>query len=124
MKIRIKGDSLRLRLDKADIDVLHQEGKVEESTSTAGMKFCYGLEESTVHTNLFASADNNKITVFIPKQMSEEWSVDDIVGFDFLQENEDGTSLKLLVEKDFKCLTPRNEDESNAFPNPQEKHSC
>ena len=39
---------------------------------------------------------------------------------DLFLENED--KLSILVEKDFKCLTDRSEDESDMFPNPKESH--
>ena len=33
--------------------------------------------------------------------------------------------LSILIEKDFKCLTDRpNEDESDLFENPINKHDC
>ena len=32
---------------------------------------------------------------------------------------DDGSTLKVLVEKDFACLTEREEDESDMFPHPE-----
>jgi hypothetical protein len=31
---------------------------------------------------------------------------------------DDGEELRILIEKDFQCLAPREEDESDMFPHP------
>ncbi|MCZ2130441.1 MAG: hypothetical protein LC109_09265 [Bacteroidia bacterium] len=57
------------------------------------------------------------ITVFMPKSWIEKWDENDQVGFD----GYDAHGLYILVEKDFQCLSPRAEDESDLYPNPDAK---
>lgn len=121
MKIRIRGNSIRYRLDKADIGALKEHGKVEEEThiGAASLHFCVRigdkhkvkLEGSGVHMSILA-------------EKAKEWIDTDLVGIQFEQQNADNSVLKILIEKDFKCLTEREEDDSNAFENPLSKHEC
>lgn len=44
---------------------------------------------------------------------------------EFSMPNQDGSAVGVLIEKDFKCLVPRGEDDRHAFDNPLEgKASC
>jgi hypothetical protein len=62
---------------------------------------------------LSAIFENNKITMFMPQLMANNWGLSDKVGFEY-QDNE----LFLLVEKDFKCLDNIAEDQHDNYPNP------
>jgi hypothetical protein len=121
MKIRIRGNSIRYRLDKTDIQALKENGKVEEETRIGAMSlhFCVRvgdkqkvkLEGSGVHMSILA-------------EKAAEWMDTELVGIEFEQQNPDNSVLKILIEKDFKCLTEREEDDSSAFENPLAKHDC
>ncbi len=53
------------------------------------------------------------------------WATTNQVSIRGEQQLEDGSTLGILVEKDFQCLTEReDEDESDMFPNPQAGSSC
>ena len=115
MKLRIKGDSIRIRLSQNEVTELVKEGEVWSTCHVAKNHLIYGLIK-TKEDDMNASFENNKMIIHIPEEHLKEWDVNEIVGFDHT--NEDG--LYLLVEKDFQCLKPReHEDESNLFPNPQ-----
>ena len=50
-----------------------------------------------------------------------QWADSEQVSIEAVQTIDDGSELKILVEKDFACLTPREgEDESDLFPHPEE----
>jgi hypothetical protein len=47
------------------------------------------------------------------------WAASELVSIDGEQGLDDGSVLRILVEKDFACLAPRaGEDESDMFPHP------
>ena len=115
MKIRIKGNSLRYRLNKSDINNFAENGYLEEHTSFGMQKLVYALQKNT-DNNLSAQFEDNKITLYMPNQLVNEWHLTDIVGF----ENRHN-GLYLLVEKDFKCLDNVAEDQSDNYPNPLAK---
>ncbi|ACU57712.1 DUF7009 family protein [Chitinophaga pinensis] len=122
MKIRIRGNSIRYRLDKKDVDILKNDGKVEESTviGAGQLHFCLKAKEGA--TSPFIKLEGPAVHLSFPKEQVRQWIDTDQVGFSAEIPNADGSSLHILVEKDFKCLTERNEDDSNAFDNPLE--SC
>jgi hypothetical protein len=112
MKIRIKGNSLRYRLTKSDVNSLAGDGYIQEQTNFMEQSLTYAIKTSEGDT-LKAGYINNVITLFIPGFMIAELSNTDKVGF----EEKEGP-LYLLVEKDFTCLDNVDEDQSDNYPNP------
>lgn len=115
MKIRIKGNSLRYRLTKTDVAIFSANGYLEETIDFGPQVLTYAIQQNGLN-NLSAIFENNKITVFMPGVMVEEWLQSDRVGFDY-REND----LRILIEKDFKCLDNVAEDQSDHYPNPLAK---
>ena len=120
MKIRIKGNTLRIRLSQSEIDNLKKTGNVKECTEfPAGNTFCYQVVES----NKFeCSFKENMVTVELDSEHIKEWVNSDQVSIGGDLNLEKDAKLSILVEKDFKCLTERPEDESDMFPNPLKNH--
>jgi hypothetical protein len=112
MKIRIKGNSLRYRLSKSDVERFNKEGYLEEITDFGGQQLIYALQRYTL-PNLAATLQNNTITLFMPAAMAHEWVATEKVGFEYTDNH-----LYLLVEKDFQCLDNVAEDQSDNYPNP------
>jgi 3-methyladenine DNA glycosylase Mpg len=112
MKIRIKGNSLRYRLTKTDVERFTNEGYLEEQTVFGAGVLTYALQIDNT-TQLSANFENNKITLLMPKTQVENWALTDRVGFE-----ETSGPLYLLIEKDFKCLDNVEEDQSDNYPNP------
>jgi hypothetical protein len=115
MKIRIKGNSLRYRLTRTDVDTFTQTGYLEEQTNFGNYTLIYAIQSSDTNT-LTSTYKNNKITLLMPKAMVKEWADTERVGF----ENKT-PDFFLLVEKDFKCLDNVEEDQSDNYPNPLAK---
>jgi len=115
MKIRIKGNSLRYRLTKSDIELFSKDGYLEETISFGSQNLIYALQQSA-ESELTADFKDQKITLSVPAFMAEEWATTDRVGF----ESSNGP-LYLLIEKDFKCLDNVTEDQSDNYPNPLSK---
>lgn len=118
MKLRIKGNSIRLRLSQKDVATLHQKGIVEEQTMFGNNYFRYLLQQTNTDKQLTASFENNCIKVFIPASFVADWPGNDIVGIDARMPLTATDSLYILVEKDFICLDETTEDQSDNYPNP------
>ena len=112
MKIRIKGNSLRYRLTRTDIDTFIKRGQLQEQANFGGNVLTYAIESSNAD-ELSATFENNTITLYMPFTMAAEWTVTDRVGY----ENRT-PEFYLLVEKDFQCLDNVEEDQSDNYPNP------
>lgn len=120
MKIRIKGNSIRLRLTKTDVDHFGKEGKVEETTRLGTVDFGYVLQRSEDVSHLSASFNDGRIVMYVPAAWADEWINTDRVGFDSHVPVGSGSEggLYLLLEKDFKCLDETSEDQSDNYDNP------
>ncbi|WP_114940675.1 DUF7009 family protein [Mucilaginibacter endophyticus] len=112
MKIRIKGNSLRYRLTKTDVERFDTNGYLEEVTQFGARTFKYALQRSS-NNALTADFDDDTITMYMPVTMALEWTSTDRVGYE-----NNTSSMYLLIEKDFKCLDNVAEDQSDNYPNP------
>ena len=119
MKVRIKGNSIRYRLTKTEIDNFGKLGFLEEKTEFLNSpSFHYRLERKAGIENIEASFSGNRICIFVPENIAAEWTSTDIVGFDTKMDIGDGKDLFLLIEKDFVCLDHSFEDQSDNYENP------
>ena len=118
MKLRIKGNSLRLRLTKSEVSKLAREGIVEEHIGFVNNELTYSIESSKTAHTITASFQGNAIRVIMPALLSEDWPTNDIISFDEYLDENDQQSLYILIEKDFKCIDVTTEDQSDNFENP------
>jgi len=118
MKIRIQGNSIRIRLSKSEVNQLVTEGNVEEKTSFLNSSFGYCLKSVAGIEELSASYEADQIIMFVPESLLENWPANNVVGFEAHMPIGETDSLYLLLEKDFKCLDNTSEDQSDNFENP------
>lgn len=123
MKIRLRGNSIRYRLDKTDIELLETIGKVESITHIGAGTLHFCLRGKDI-TDPVIKLEQDGVHLLVPLPQLAAWYAPDQVGFELILPNADGSELKILVEKDFKCLTERNEDESQSFDNPMAGQNC
>ena len=122
MKLRIRDNSIRLRLTQSEVDTIRSDGLVGGTLSFAGgAKLVYCLESSPACVDPVAQFDNAELKVRLPESDVQQWASTDETTIAAEQQLDDGDYLKILVEKDFACLAPREgEDESDMFPHPQQ----
>jgi len=118
MKIRIKGNSVRIRLTRSEVDQFGKEGYIEDCTEFGTNTLTYALQRSTTGDTLAATFEDNKITMLMPETMATVWTNTERVGYDSQMDTTDGKKLYLLLEKDFKCLDETTEDQSDNYENP------
>lgn len=119
MKIRIKDNSVRLRLSKPDLDLFGNEGYLEEKTEFPGSTFTYAIQKLFDGKYIDASFIDQKLTLFVPKHIVQEWTETNTIGFNHNLPVGDNKTLFLLIEKDFKCIDGDvTEDQSEYFDNP------
>ena len=118
MKIRIKGNSVRFRLTRSEVDQFANEGYIEERTEFGSNTLIYALQRSAEGDKLSADFDNNKITLNMPSTMADVWTSTEKVGYDARMDIGGTETLYLLLEKDFKCLDETVEDQSDNYENP------
>ncbi|MGI8669475.1 MAG: DUF7009 family protein [Aridibacter sp.] len=124
MKLRLRENSIRLRLLQSEVNQLREIGSVSE-TITLGIKpteqFIYALRISDDIKNVHAQMLNNHIEIFLPVTEAEFWmNNDEEVGIYAVQSITENLDLNVTVEKDFACPTrPADLDNGDVFPNPE-----
>ena len=121
MKLRIRDNSIRLRLMRGEVDTLRDKGMVEARTDfPGGRTLRYLVESSPASVNPAAFFSENEITIRLPETTVLAWASTEQVAIQGEQMLDEGGILKILVEKDFVCLTGRDEeDESDMYPHPE-----
>ncbi len=122
MKLRIRDNSIRLRLSRSEVAVLGTEGLVGAKVAFAGgARLVYCLESSPACVDVAARFTGDELSVRLPESRVQQWVHSDDVSIEATQGLDDGGQLKILVEKDFTCLEPREgEDESDMYPHPDQ----
>lgn len=120
MKIRIRDNSVRLRLTRGEVEAINANGVVTSMTGFPGSReFRYSLESSPASVNPAAFYSDNEIRIRLPETVVHAWATTEQVSIEGEQVLDDGQKLSILVEKDFACLAPREgEDESDMYPHP------
>lgn len=122
MKLRIRDNSIRLRLTQGEVATLRDSGLISARVSfPGGGGITYAIESSPASVKPMARYSNDTIEVRVPEDTVRDWADTDRVSIASEQALDQGGSLTLLIEKDFACLAPREgEDESDMFPNPRD----
>jgi hypothetical protein len=115
MKVRIQGNSLRLRLTQIEVGRLHDHSRVESSIEFApGCSLAYSLEASVDAPDVVAEFDGHRIRVTLPEDVMRSWTESDSVSVDAPS----STGAQLLIEKDYQCLHKPAEATSGTYPHP------
>lgn len=119
MKLRIKGNSVRIRLSKTEVQALSSGTVLEDRTSFGRNRFGYLVKPVMEGDALYADYENGTIKMYVPKSLLKEWPSNAVVGFESSMKVNANESLYLLLEKDFKCIDQTSEDQSDFYDNPE-----
>jgi len=126
MKLRIRGDSIRMRLKRGEVDQIAAGASIVEETHFPNTVLTFRLDISE-NDDASASFNNGALVVSLPKSTVLDWAGSDEVSLVAEQKLSGEGSLSLLVEKDFSCLEPGHhrdcEDDADTFPHPRAEAS-
>jgi len=118
----MRGNTLRLRLQRPEVEEFRSKGSVDEVTSfgpTPGKILTYSLVSDRKIRKVRATFEKNKISILVPEGLVKSWTETELIGFKEEMPVGNNQTLKILVEKDFKCLHERpGEDDTLAYQNP------
>lgn len=120
MKLRIKGNSLRLRVSRSEFDRLKAGSRLEETIRFApgpNATLTYLLEVDSAASGTGLHYGDRRIAVVIDENQLGTWSQPDQVGIYSKLDISSEEQLELILEKDFNCLHRSDEDQSDRFPN-------
>ena len=119
MKLRIKGNSLRIRLSRSEVDSLSMDGYLEDKTEFGNGAFVYALQSKAGIPALEAGFADNIMTMYVPAEIPAAWAVNETVGYSNNMQLPGGKELFLLLEKDFKCVDNTEEDQTDNYEHPK-----
>ena len=124
MKLRIKGNSIRLRLLQSEVKRLEASGTITEETRfgiRTDQTLKYSIAVSDGVDELSVEFSDNQILVLLPETEALEWCRGNEVGLENDIEVDGETTLNVLIEKDFACVgRPDDPDREDAYPHPSE----
>ena len=119
MKLRIKGNTIRIRLSEAEVNLIAEGIPVIEETQFPSSALTYKVQLSASEA---ADFNDNVVQINLTQDEIDRWAMTDEVTISKEMAIPNDNILSILVEKDFKCLTVRPEDESELYPNPNKHH--
>lgn len=126
MKLRIKGNTLRLRISQSELAQLIESGSVEDTIRFApapDAKLTYALHVVSMAPDISVEYLAQRVTVVLSSQAAGRWATSDAVGI-YGSSDTGAGSLDLIVEKDFACLDTDQPLDEDAFPNPNAGSAC
>jgi Family of unknown function (DUF7009) len=121
MKLRILGDTVRLRLKRGEVEQLAAGISIVEKTHFPGSVLTYQLDLSG-NDDFSATFDDGNLVVSLPHSKVLDWAATDEVSLCAEQKLPGSGSISLLIEKDFSCLEPGHHRDGNedadTFPHP------
>lgn len=126
MKLRIKGNSLRLRVSPSELSQLIETGRVEEAIyfgEQDDAKLIYALEHNSQTAAMTLRYASNEIIVVLPTEETRQWAGNDQVGL-YGEAGACQHRIEVVVEKDFACLDKGEDENADTFPNPKVGAAC
>jgi len=121
-KLRIQGNSLRLRLTRSEVSQVIEAGRVEETiyfSPGEGSRLTYALvSEAGLMKPKIRNAPA-AVVIALPETAAKRWAESEEVGIYFSVDHGLRGTLSVTVEKDFACLDLRDADNTDTFPNPK-----
>jgi hypothetical protein len=127
MKLRIKGNSLRLRVTRSELARLSAGESIEETihfTPEPAAVFRYALVSNPETDQVGIRYRDGEVTVTIAPEQMRAWSEESQIGIYATLHLGPAGLLEIAVEKDFACLDGRDEDNRDTFANPVEGKVC
>ena len=116
MKLRFRRNSLRLRLNRREVEQLAEGTALQEVVTFPGdARMEYALDSSS-ESRATASFQGGVIRVHAPRTQVQDWANGEEIGL-YFDLPTDGTSLKIAIEKDLECVdAPAEERDPEAYP--------
>jgi hypothetical protein len=120
MKLRIRGNSLRLRISRTEMARLLADAGIEDTICfglSADARLTYTLEHRAGGDDVAVEYRDRRVSIVISTAAAARWAQGDDVGIYGSSETACGP-LEVIVEKDFACLDGNDPHDADAFPNP------
>ena len=126
LKLRIKANSLRLRMTPSEMTRLLETGRIHETIhfpSHESACLTYAVEHRPDTPVLTVRYSPNEVVVVLSSAQARRWAETADIGI-YGETPTHGGTLQLAVEKDFACLDKSDAENVDTFPHPHQGTSC
>ena len=127
MKLRIKGNSLRLRVSRSELARFQAGERIEETihfTAAPDATLTYALESASNPPPVTVRYGSREVTVVLSQDQARIWGAQSEIGVYTTLDMGSAGSLEVAVEKDFACLDRSDEENGDTFVNPLAGATC
>jgi hypothetical protein len=118
VKLRLQGNSIRVRVNQTETAALGAGKPVGQATRFPGGAQLSVSVETTAGAASAATFHGAHLTITVPRAQAHKWASTQEVSLQSDVPLDGGEFLVLLIEKDFECLHYPEKD-ADAFPNPR-----
>ena len=120
MKLRIQGNSIRLRLTQTEVQRIAEGETVQERVpfGSSATSLTYALTSEANLPQVAAHYHAHAIQITLPADVAHAWATTEQVSIEETVPPDGLKALHVLVEKDYQCLHRPSEEEPDNFPNP------
>lgn len=122
MKLRIKGNTLRLRVSRSEVARLQQGDRVDDAiqfTAAPESRLSYRLQAARQSKPVVIEWKPQSVTVLLSEERMKLWALETEVGVYETIDLGSAGSLAVAIEKDFACLDGSDEENVDSFVNPR-----
>lgn len=127
MKLRITGNSLRLRVSRSELARFLNGSRIEETirfSPAPAAVFSYALDSAVQSSAIRVEYEPQKVIIILSRDQAIVWGMENEVGVYGTLGIGDTDSLEVIVEKDFACLDRSDEENQDTFANPHAGGLC
>jgi len=127
VKLRLKGNSIRLRVTRSELARLQAGERIQETirfSADPNARLAYVLEISSHSQPVTVAFVAQQIVVSVSQDQLTSWSGEHQVGIYASLPVDETTVLEVSIEKDFACLDLSDEDNADTFANPLAGKAC
>ncbi len=113
MKLRVHGNSIRLRLRRSEVERFGQDGLLEESLTIGAGKLGYKLVRTDVDS-VQADFESGVVCIYLPAAEADAWVSGNEVGI-----YAKTSTVDVILEKEFRRTSQKSEFDEDLYPNPR-----
>ena len=106
MKLRLKYNTIRLRLTQDEVSQLAESGYVEEAINFGPQAetklLIYSVESNSDANTVTSDFGGGKVQISVPENLVKTWAESDEIGISAELNSTSGEPLRVLIEKDLR----------------------
>lgn len=127
MKVRIKGNSIRIRVTRSELQRILTGEKLHDAIRFGiqpEASFGYALSVAEIDAPVAVEYSDQTVSLRVARQVASAWGHESEVGIYATIPVSAGLYLDVMIEKDFACLDRSDAENADTFANPKAGAIC